>query len=135
MSASDRTTTAIEIDAVTRQGLHRAPFCSEIELLLLAGIQPNVYLYAGTDCWEKAKHRRAVHGAGSALVLPAETDPCDLRWPAVEALVVCWPTTNHSDYRNKILLAQALVRDGVRYAAIEHKPEWLNVYRAGVLMS
>lgn len=135
MSASDRIKPpTIEIDAVTRPALRRAPFCSEVELLLLVGIQPNVYAFAGMDCWARAKHRRAAHGAGSALVLPADVEPCDLRWPAVDAVVVCWPTTNHVDYRTKLLLAQALIRDGVRYATIEHKPEWLNVWRAGVLM-
>ncbi|GAA3913887.1 hypothetical protein GCM10022229_03500 [Luteimonas lutimaris] len=103
--------------------------------MLLAGVAPNVYIYAGHDCWARAKNRREIHGAGSALVLPADTDPCDLRWPAVDAVLVCWPTTLSSDYRSKLLLAQALMRDGVRYAAIEHEPEWLNVRRAGELPS
>lgn len=136
MNASNRAASpVIEIEAASGRATKRAPYSSEIELMLLGGITPNVYVFAGRDCWARAKSRRVVHGAGSAMVLPPDTDPRDLRWPAVDALLVCWPTTQSTEYRAKLLLAQALIRDGVRYAAIEHEPEWLNVWRQGGLLS
>ena len=136
MSAIHRAASpAIKIEAASHRATKRAPYCAEIELMLLGGLTPNVYLFAGPGCWARAKSRRVVHGAGSAMVLPPDTDPRDLRWPAVDALLVCWPTTQSTEYRAKLLLAQALIRDGVRYAAIEHEPEWLNVWRQGGLLS
>ena len=132
MGASERNLTpTIEINALDRPGLRRAPYCGEVELLQASGITPNVYLFAGPECWERADDRRIKHGAGSALVLPDDVRPSALRWPSVDALVVCWPPADASVYRRKIELAQALIRDGVRYAAIEHEPEWLNVWRKG----
>lgn len=119
---------AVEIEATKIRASRRAPYCAEVELMLLAGINPNAYIFAGQDCWIRAKRRREVHGAGSALVLPGNANPSELRWPALDAVVVCWPASRQSDYRTKLQLAQALVRDGVRYAAIEHDPEWLNVW-------
>ena len=132
MGASERNLTpAVEIEALDRPGLRRAPYCSEVEMLQASGVNPNVYLFAGPGCWERADDRRIKHGTGSAMVLPDDIRPSALRWPKLEALVVCWPPAGASAYRRKIELAQALIRDGVRYAAIEHEPEWLNVWRKG----
>lgn len=98
-------------------------------MLLFAGVHLNVYLYAGSKCWDRAKLRREAHGAGSALVLPDGVDPVSLRWPAVDSMVVCWPPSAEMEYRRKLDLARALMRDGVRFAAIEHRPKCLHVWR------
>lgn len=121
----------IEIEGLESPGLRRAPFCGEVEALQASGVAPNVYLFAGHCCWERADDRRIRLGRGSALVLPDDVRPSALRWPAVDAVVVCWPQREVAEYRRKVELGQALVRDGVRYVAIEHEPEWLNIWRKG----
>ena len=85
----------------------------------------------GADAWERAERRRIQFGPGSALVLQDETAPDALRWPRLDVLVIAWPDTTPAAYSRKLKLAQALIRDGVRFAAIEHAPEWLNVWREG----
>ena len=110
----------IEIESIHSPGLRRAPFCSEVESLLKAGRSPNVYLYAGPGCWERADDRRISFGPGTALVLPDFVEPASLCWPRVDAMVVFWPVGPTSSYRRKIELGQALIRDGVRFVTIEH---------------
>ena len=68
MSTPKRTLKAtVEIDGLDRPGLKRAPFCREVESLQALGTNPNVYIFAGAECWERADERRVKHGAGSAL--------------------------------------------------------------------
>lgn len=125
----------IEIEGLKCAGLRRAPFCGEVESLQASGGNPNVYLFAGASCWERADQRRIQCGGGSALVLPDDVRPSALKWPAVCEMVVCWPPSGANEYRRKIELGQALIRDGVRYAAVQHEPEWLNFWRKGGAIS
>lgn len=93
--------------------------------------KPNTYLFAGDQCWDRAIRRRIQFGLGCALVLPADCEPEDLIWPPLRALIVAWPDYSRSARVLKLRLVQALVRDGVRYAAVEHAPEWLLARPAG----
>ncbi len=121
----------IELEALQFAGTKRAPYALEVEQLLAVGKVPNVYVFAGANGWQRANARRDQHGPGSALVLPDEESPASLKWPAVDAVVVCWPRSALKDYGRRIELAQALIRDRVRFAAIENHPEWLSVWRKG----
>lgn len=64
------------------------PYARHITEAQRAGRHPNVYLFAGSDAWNQAEHRRWTHGEGSALVLPPGDEPEDFRWPALDALVL-----------------------------------------------
>ena len=121
----------IEVEALRVAGIKRAPYAAEVEQLLAAGKVPNVYVFAGPSAWQRANARRERHGLGSAIVLPDDEEPAHLKWPAVDAVVVCWPRSAVPDYRRRLGLAQALIRDGVQFATIENYPEWLNVWRKG----
>lgn len=119
----------IEVEALQVDGVKRAPYALEVEQLLAAGKIPNVYVFAGASAWQRANARRDQHGLGSAMVLPDDEEPAHLKWPAVDAVVVCWPRSTQPDYRRRIELARALIRDNVRFATIENHPDWLNVWR------
>ncbi len=121
----------IELEPLQLAGMKRAPYALEVEQLLAAGKVPNVYVFAGANAWQRANARRDQHGPGSALVLPDDENPASLKWPAVDTVVVCWPRSALKDYGRRIELAQALIRDRVRFAAIENHPEWLSVWRKG----
>jgi hypothetical protein len=139
LSASDHTShtaawgnlygrSPLEVEAATQSGTKRCPYFGEVAEAMRTG-NPNVYLFAGPKAWDRARRRRTQHGPGSALILPDDENPLDLRWPAVDALMVVWPDSGA--YRRKLLLGQALVRDGVRYACIEHEPKFLEVWVEG----
>lgn len=132
MTSSDIQCGKIELDGLTSRGARRAPFSREVELLLAKGVVPNLYVFAGTNCWERADGRRVKHGLGTALVLPNDTDPTILRWPPVDSMVVCWPNSQRDEYSRKILLIQALIRDGVLFVAVEHAPRWISAWRKGL---
>lgn len=119
---------AIEIAGLDCPGLRRAPFCNEVETLQASGVMPNVYLFAGPDCWARADDRRIRFGSGTALVLPDALPPSVLKWPAVDAVVVCWPPRVVNEYRRKVELGRALLRDGTRFVAIQHEPAWLSFW-------
>jgi hypothetical protein len=121
----------LNLDAAAIRACRNAPYAREVTAELAKGRNPNVYLFVGADAWERAERRRIQHGPGSALVLLDETAPDELRWPRLDTLVVAWPDKTPAAYAGKLKLAQALIRDGVRFAAIEHAPEWLNVWREG----
>jgi hypothetical protein len=120
--------TPLEIEAASIAGSKRSPYFGEVTAAIAQG-SPNVFLFAGPSAWARAKRRREVHGPGTALVLPDDDNPLDLRWPALDALLVAWPDPNA--YRRKLMLGQALARDGVRYACIEHAPRFLDVWIEG----
>jgi len=63
-----------------------APYARHVTERQRAGIEPNVYIFAGSDCWNLAEHRRRTHGDGSTLVLPPGEPPESFRWPALDAL-------------------------------------------------
>ena len=65
-----------------------APYARAVIDLQRAGRHPNVYLFAGRDCWNMAEHRRRTHGDGTALVLPPGERPDSFRWPRLDALVL-----------------------------------------------
>lgn len=125
-----RTSGTIELDGLTGLGVRGAPFIREVELLLANGVSPNLYVFAGTQCWERADGRRVKHGLGTALVLPDNIDPTSLRWPAVDSLVVCWPSSQRNDYARKILLDPSIDRDGVLFVAVEHTQR-ISAWRKG----
>lgn len=108
-----------------------APYGREVIDALIRGRQPNVYLFAGFDCWNRAEKRRIKFGPATALVLPCGTPPSELRWPKLDSILVVWPDSSPDAYQLKIELAQALIRDGLRFAAIEHAPQWISVWRQG----
>jgi len=112
-------------------GKRRAPYSSEVFAVMLEGRVPNVYVFAGPECWDRANQRRIHRGLGTALVLPDDCSPEQLIWPAVEAVIVAWPIHGDCDRTRKLRLAQALIRDGVRFAAIEHAPQWIRAWREG----
>jgi hypothetical protein len=121
----------LNLDAARNRPRRNAPYACEVTAELAKGRSPNVYLFVGADAWERAESRRIQHGPGSTLVLQDETAPDALRWPPLDALVVLWPDQTPAAYTRKLKLAQTLIRDGVRFAAIEHAPEWLSVWREG----
>lgn len=102
----------------------KCPYHDEVANAVTAGLNPNAFLYAGPDCWQRAERRRSQHGPGSALVLPRGTAPEALRWPPVDALVVDARDLSGAD---REALARALVRDGVRYACIVFEGGAINV--------
>jgi len=63
-----------------------APYARHVIQRQRAGVEPNVYLFAGSDCWNQAEHRRRTHGDGTALVLPPGEPPESYRWPSLDAL-------------------------------------------------
>ena len=117
----------IEVVALQVGGIKRAPYSLEVEQVLAAGKVPNVYVFAGANAWRRANIRREQRGPGSALVLPDDEEPSSLRWPPVEAVVVCWPTSEVPDYPRRLELAQALIRDNVKFASIENHPDWMSI--------
>lgn len=96
-----------------------------------AGEHPNVRLYAcRPNPWTAAIQRRRTVGPASTLVLPADADPDDLRWPPVE-LVASITGLPGSTVQ---ALASALARDGCRLAYLldgEHPERDLRVIPKG----
>lgn len=120
----------IHLPASGQKGARLAPYASEVKLAMRQG-HPNVFIFAGPRCWERAAKRRIQFGLGTSLVLPNEVSPEHLTWPGLDAIVVAWPEHDELARARKLILAQALIRDGVRYAAIEHAPSWIGAWRAG----
>jgi len=75
--------------------------------------------------------RRVELGEGTALVLPDDIPPEALIWPPLDFVVVAWPRCDERALHRKLCLARALVGDGVRFAAIQHEPDWFQVWREG----
>ena len=115
------------IDAARRQ----APYSAEVRAATSDGRVPNVYVFAGPLCWDRAIRRRLQFGPGTALVLPEDVNPEELKWPSLDSVVVAWPCHDESARARKLRLAQALIRDGLRYVAIEHAPLWIQAWREG----
>lgn len=63
-----------------------APYAKKVIERQLQGVEPNVYLFAGSDAWNLAEHRRRSYGEGSALVLPVGDDPKRYSWPRLDSL-------------------------------------------------
>lgn len=121
----------IHLPAPAQLGVRLAPYATEVKLAMRDGRVPNVYVFAGPGCWDRAITRRIQFGTGTALVLPDDVHPELLTWPALDAVVVAWPAHDERARARKFGLAQALIRDGVRYAAIEHSPLWIQAWREG----
>lgn len=121
----------VHLPALGVVGRRHAPYSSEVRAALREGREPNTYLFAGDQCWDRAIRRRIQFGLGCALVLPNDCEPEDLIWPPLRALIVAWPDYSRSSRVLKLRLVQSLVRDGVRYAAVEHAPEWILARPAG----
>ena len=111
--------------------LRLAPYGREVNDALRQGRQPSVYLFSGARSWDRAERRRLQFGPGTALVLPCAIPPSDLCWPRLDAVLVAWPDSSSHAYRRKVELARALIRDGVRFAVIEHEPQWISAWRKG----
>lgn len=121
----------VHLPALGAVGRRHAPYSNEVRAALRNGHEPNTYLFAGDHCWDRAIRRRTQFGLGCALVLPSDCEPEDLIWPPLRAVIVAWPDYSCSARVLKLRLVQALVRDGVRYAAVEHVPDWLLARPAG----
>lgn len=121
----------VHLPALGSVGRRQAPYSSEVRAAMGDGAEPNTYIFAGEDCWERANKCRVQFGLGCALVLPDDCAPEDLIWPPLQAVVVAWPDYSCSARVLKLRLVQALVRDGIRYAAVEHAPEWILARPAG----
>ncbi len=106
-------------------GRRHAPYSGEVRAAMRNGVEPNTYIFAGDNCWDRAMRRRIQFGPGCALVLPEDCLPEDLIWPPLRAVIVAWPRYTDSARLLKLRLAQALIRDGVGYAAVEHAPDWI----------
>ncbi len=104
-----------------------APFAGEIERALTGWWSPNAKIFAGALAWERAQAMRRAFGPLAALVLPDDEDPEELRWPALQTVVVHYPDGSPAAYRRKLSLARALIRDGVGRAWIEHWPSPMDV--------
>jgi hypothetical protein len=118
-TAEDR----IVLPAANVDGHKLAPYGRDVAAAVASGKCCNTYIFAGTDAWERAKARRNALGPASALVLPTNCSPLDLKWPPVPHVVVAWPTC--TDIERKFDLARALIRDGIQVVHIEHYPVWL----------
>lgn len=121
----------IHLPASVQQGVRLAPYAAEVKVAMRDGRVSNVYVFAGPGCWDRAITRRIQFGAGTALVLPDDVLPEQLTWPGLDAVAVAWPAHDERARARKLGLAQALIRDGVRYAAIEHSPLWIQAWQAG----
>lgn len=124
----------IRLDALTVKPQKLAPYAKGVFEFLRRGKQANCYLFTGRDAWERCKARLQQRGLGTAMVLPDNEYPASLKWPPTDTLVVAWPSDNkpfEATYRRKLELAQALVRDGVRFVAIQHEPEFLMFWAEG----
>lgn len=89
-----------------------APFADEIDAALAEHKQVNVRLFAcQPDPWPAALAHREAFGAASTLVLPPDTNPLSLAWPALTNL-----TGDITGLPDVVLhdLATALVRAGLR---------------------
>jgi len=115
----------VHLPALGVVGRRQAPYSGEVRAVLRDGYEPNTYLFAGDQCWDRAIKRRMQFGLGCALVLPEDCPPEDLIWPPLRAVIVAWPHFSSCARAMKLRLAQALIRDGVRYAAVEHAPDWI----------
>lgn len=87
------------------------PFGAEVEALLRAGRQPNVFAFVGTRAWDRARLRRDAHGPGSAMVLQDDGTPDRWRWPRVDAVVFACIDVEPG---RALAIARAAVAAGVR---------------------
>lgn len=94
----------------------RPAYSGEVEAMLRAGRQPNVYAYAGRRCWDRARVRREAHGMGSIMVLGDELPPDRWRWPAgLDALVLA---VDFIEPAAALAIARAAVAGGVRCVVV-----------------
>lgn len=103
-----------------------APYFSEVAALLRFRHSPAVELFVGSCAWDLAERRRIDVGPGSALVLPVERDPADLRWPPLAELVIVVPYAH--EFHQQIPLIRALARDGVRSVFIQYVDDETKAY-------
>ena len=68
--------------------MKRPPYAKEVEAILRTRREPNVWLFAGPDAWNKAKECRRIHGPGASLLLPPGDDPAGYQWPPVDGLML-----------------------------------------------
>lgn len=96
-----------------------APYSRAILNAQRLGKHPNVYCYAGSDCWNQAEHRRRTHGEGSTLVLPPDDDPHSYRWPRLDAVTAIPGDCDGERFRALIV---ALLTAGCR-CIVEARPD------------
>ena len=84
-----------------------APFGRQVIAHQRAGIEPNVFIYAGSNCWNLGKQRCRSHGEGTALVLPPDDDPETYRWPALDALCAIPGDCDGDRFRRLVLVLLA----------------------------
>lgn len=121
----------LQLPALCVVGVRHATYSGEVRAALRDGHEPNTYLFVVDQCWNRAIGRRIPFGLCCALVLPDDCTPKELIWPPLRAAIVAWPDCSPSARLVKLRLMQTLVRDGVRYAAVEHAPEWILARPAG----
>jgi hypothetical protein len=96
-----------------------APFSRLILEAQRAGRHPNVYLFAGSDAWDRAQWRHRTHGEGTALVLPPDREPEALIWPCLDSLVIVPGDCDGERFRRLVV---ALLKAGCRCIA-EVRPD------------
>ena len=80
-----------------------APYARQVIKRQRAGIEPNVYCFAGSDAWNQAENRRRTHGDGSAIVLPLGDDPESFRWPTLDAICLIPGDCDGDRFRRLVL--------------------------------
>lgn len=107
------------------------PFGRDVKVAIAAGRNPNVYVFATPDAWDRARRRRERHGSDSALILPPGETPSSFRWPNVPGGLVVVATG-----RQRVLafeLARCIVTCGTPLVSalygdnellIVSRPEW-----------
>ena len=98
---------AIYLPAASTPARRHAPYSAEVREAMRDNRVPNVYVFAGPQCWDRAIRRRMQFGAGTALVLPDDASPEELTWPPLDSLIVAWPLHDEVARLRKLRLAQA----------------------------
>jgi hypothetical protein len=104
------TQAVIPITPITATATRLPPYGHDVEQAVAAGKNPNVFLFATSDAWDRARKRTR----GTALVLPPGDDPEVYRWPCVPSGVfVCAPGASRE---LAFRLARAVVSGGTQLA-------------------
>lgn len=89
---------------------------------------PRVRLFLGALAIAQATAWCTENGPGTAMALPDGIDPRSMHWPAVALLKVVQGDSQTEPLSRLTVLAHALRRAGVGYAAFDHLVGWTNLW-------